>query len=214
MPTIDSLAVKLQAKTQEASMTTADAFARINASLVAVAGMVKLPALDTSASVNTVTTGPSVALPSDYQHGMYAAKAAGDTVPLTVKHNKTALITDYQNYPAETGDARHVAAVPPNLIYHPIPSAATAITLYYYKKPATKTTTQEITEIPEHLSHIILHHAAWQYFDDLEDGIEGAKVNTDAQISTFSMLLAQLETWISQQGTRAHRPPPVVAVNW
>jgi len=213
MPTAGELGAKLLRKVPDVSLDDADAVQYINDALVMVAGTVKLPALETSDTVQTAVGLAFASLPSDYQHGLYACNDVAAKLPVTVLGNRKLLLAEYPQFPNNAGQVQHVCAVPPLLFYQPIPAAASALELFYYGLPATKDSDEQITEIPPHLGMILVHGAAYLIYDDIEDGIDGPKVNTEAQYGHYARMLEQLDAWARNEG-RSHRPPPIVGVNW
>ena len=213
MPTAGELGTKLLRKVPDVSLSDADALQYINDALVMVAGAVKLPALETSDTVQTVTTQAFAVLPSDYQQGLYACNDVAAKLPVTILGNKKLLLAEYPAFPNNAGQVQHVCAVPPFLFYQPIPAAAAEMELFYYGLPPTKASGDQITEIPPHLAMVLVHGAAYLIYDDIEDGIEGPKVNTEAQQQEYFRLLNELDSWARKEG-RSHRKPPIVGVKW
>ena len=94
-----------------------------------------------------------------------------------------ALLMDEYPLMNEEGDVEAVALEGSTLWYQDIPTAAETLTCLYYRNPATLSADNEIpSDFPEHLHRqLFVHGTAWIIYDQIEDGIEGEKVNTKGQ---------------------------------
>ena len=120
------------------------------------------------------------------------------------------LIMDVYPLMAEEGDVEVVALEGSTLWYQKIPAEAMTLTCLYYRNPAVLSADDEIpSDFPTHLHrHLFVYGSAWIIFDEIEDGIEGEKVNTKAQFwhsfdeGNRHSGIVKLREWIGK--TRRH----------
>lgn len=88
---------------------------------------------------------------------------------------------DYQDL-TEAGDVEAIALEGRTLWYQYVPEEETDIVLLIYQNPSTLADNdEEPSDFPDHLHrNLFVHGAAYYMFDQIEDGLEGAKVNTDS----------------------------------
>lgn len=106
--------------------------------------------------------------------------ADGDAIEI---FSDLALLMDEYPTMNEEGEVEAVALEGSTLWYQDIPAEAETLTCLYYKNPAVLSLdTESPSDFPEHLHrHLFVHGAAHIIYDQIEDGIEGEKVNTKAQ---------------------------------
>lgn len=113
-----------------------------------------------------------------------------------------ALLEEYPDL-TEEGDVE-VCTLEGNILwYMPIPTAVTQLILVLRNIPTTLTADTDIpTDIPVFLHRsIIVPKAAQLIFSDIEDGIDGPKVNTDAMELAYLKAFGQLLAWASKRKT-------------
>ncbi len=157
----------------------------INDGLQAIAGGVivsngdispPIPDLQTITTLQTSTTEPYIALPSDYQRNVFYVSDSADYRIFPVNGGdyysfnlflNTAIKKDLSLVGIVT-----TACVKGNKLYYQgIPSAPTDITIRYYKKPATMFEgTDEPEGLPSHLAKPLLKH--WVCKEIFGEGIE------------------------------------------
>lgn len=94
-----------------------------------------------------------------------------------------ALLMDEYPTMDEAGDVEAVALEGSTLWYQDIPAEAETLTCLYYRNPATLSLDSESpSDFPEHLHrYLFVYGTAWLVYDQIEDGVEGEKVNTKGQ---------------------------------
>jgi hypothetical protein len=106
-------------------------------------------------------------------------------------------------YPAmsEEGDVEYIAIEGNTMYYQKIPATATTLTLLHRRKPVAMVEDEDEPEgIPSHLHlSVIVPKAAAIGFDRIEDGAEGKKVNTIAQIINYNKGLHSLMCWVAKR---------------
>lgn len=121
-----------------------------------------------------------------------------------------ALLMDEYPTMDEEGDVEAVALEGSTLWYQDIPTATETLTCLYYKNPATLSLdTESPSDFPVHLHrHLFVHGTAYMIYDQIEDGIEGEKVNTKAHFwlsfdeRNRNSGIVKLREWLAK--TRRH----------
>ncbi len=121
-----------------------------------------------------------------------------------------ALLMDEYPLMNEEGDVEAVALEGSTLWYQDVPTEVETLTCLYYKNPSLLSLDTEIpSDFPEHLHRqLFVHGSAWIIYDQIEDGIEGEKVNTKAQFwlsfneANRNSGIVKLREWLSK--TRRH----------
>jgi hypothetical protein len=78
-------------------------------------------------------------------------------------------------------------------------AAVDTLTLRFYAAP----TSDEPDELPTHLQKALLvNYACMEIYNLIEDGVEGAKTNTQAYERRYQRALSQLAAWADRQKPR------------
>lgn len=183
-------------KVDDPSVTAEEVVDLFNFALYKAALLTKLPALDASATVDTVPGSASVALPSNYLHSVYWIGSASQEI--RIGRDYYDLGRFLKAYPdpalAEVGDVRRAAIKGNNLFYQPSPASADTLTLYFFGKPTTLALGDDgPTCLPEPFQAAILcNYALRDLYARIEEGIEGGKVDTMYHESLYSRGMADL----------------------
>jgi len=176
----------------------------LNQSIVSVSETLLLPDLaDGHEVVTTAINGYSAPLPDDYHKGLFLANVDGKEIDIH-KDLKTLSMMMGTVSAGKTGDVAGVAVNGKNLIYQSVPSAAVDIELFYYRRPGV--VEDKKTSFPEGLANnddfdwCLIHKACSKIFNKIEDGIEGAKVNTNKHEAQFNERLANLDVYAYREG--------------
>ena len=155
-------------------------------------GKFKLSTLDTSDTVDCTAILGSVALPSDYMHGLYHVHD-GDTVVGTPAFYE-AFSRFLRYHPDLSYEGKIVDVAVRGLLLHYVGREDKTLTLRYFQKPDTLTSkTDTPSFLPEHLHEpILVNYAAAQIFNLIEDGIEDPKTNTRIYQSLYAGGIADL----------------------
>jgi len=139
-----------------------------------------------------------VALPSDYQRGVFNIHDSdAETFPAMVSFQKF-----IQKYPClETGDILEACVVHGASLFY-TPSLDKTVTIHYYKAPDTLVNgTDELSCIPEHLQQrLIVNGVCKDIFAEIEDGLDGRKVNTEYHEKIFYQAVAALDRFLGEDG--------------
>lgn len=133
--------------------------------------------------------------------------ADGDAISI---FSDLALLMDEYPTMDEEGDVEAVALEGSTLWYQDIPAEVETLTCLYYRNPTTLSLDTDIpSDFPAHLHRqLFVHGCTWMIFDEIEDGMEGEKVNTKGQFwLSFDERnrhsgIVKLREWIAK--TRRH----------
>jgi len=202
---LGQLRAEVYAVCQEAGYSTTDVDGYINEAVRDVADQVTIPELkryDTSVTVvsqaycslATLTGGFSGRLVRTYCDGAVIEKV----------YASLELLMDAYPTMVEVGDVEAVALEGSTLWYQKIPIVATTLSVIYYQNPATLVNDEDEPEnFPFQLHRaLFVAGAAAIIFDKLEDGIEGEKINTTAQLAQQARGIVKLRGYIA--GRRKH----------
>jgi len=147
-----------------------------------VCAMVRIPSLKRLGTVTLSASGYSVDI-SDIggsSFGGILTKAVNSSgAEYKIYRDLEHLMDDYPTM-GESGNACGVALEGKTLYYNPIPDADETATIVFYKVPSLITKQEDIpSDIPEYLHRkLLVHGSAWIIYDQIEDGIDGPKLNT------------------------------------
>lgn len=193
---------------QEPSLDEDAILVKLNEFAIDVAGRVLFPALEAEGTVNTVTTGASVSLPVNFHRNLFACNDPRGSI--TVLNSKAQLMlrngTDLSLKQTRTAS---VAAAKPLLWYAPIPIEATALTLFYHRKPDAVTASAGLTFLPDDSYEVMaINWVCWKLYEKIEQGMEGAKVDTGYYSALYLGMLEELRNALPQG---VSMPPPPIA---
>jgi len=165
-------------RVQDDSFDEAVILRLINEGRFYAAAEVDLPALQKSATVITTAIASTVALPIDYHKGVFwvGSTVQGRRIG-TRPGDYYNLLTFMERFPIVAGPIESVCVDGTNLLHQGM--AADTLLLKYYCKPTIITaTTVAPTELPYHLHRPLLTaYCCREIYADIEDGMEGQKVN-------------------------------------
>lgn len=199
--TFAELVADVQNIIQDSSYSETTIKSLLNRALLVVASGIILPGkyqlsppLPDLYSVGTIdtTVGSAICdLPSDFNRDLVQVLNSGyDVIPIVPSFRKFLM-----SYPEQTaGSVFIVARNGSTLLYRDIPSAAETLTVHYYKTPDTMTlTTDEPEGVPVILHRpLLVGYTCAQIFNEIEDGIEGQKINTASWNTQFQQGLVDL----------------------
>ena len=153
----------------------------LNQMLTYSAGLINLPSLKRISTVVTIEDQAYTSisgLDGGFSGILRRVKNAEGEEP-RIYSNLELLLDDYPTIDEE-GDVEAVALEGSTLWYQKIPSSAETLLLLYFRNPSPLIGgDDEPGDIPEHVHRkLLVHGAAYMIFDQIEDGIEGEKVNT------------------------------------
>lgn len=153
-----------------------------------------LPDLYATSTVDTVVGAGITDLPTDYNRGLFQVVNSDDD-NIYINPSFKGFLKRYTEI--ETGDVFGVAVHGSRLLYRDTPATAETLIIHYYEKPTTLSgDSDEPTCIPGHLQRkLIVHQVCKEIYDQIEDGIEGQKINTAHHERMYQQGLMDLELW-------------------
>jgi len=176
--TAAKLATYIQRAAQDAAFTRAAILDLLNEGQEQIAAGIPLPPekrvisspLQGLKDTDTVDTGTAayVALPDDYQRGLFFVASSDQDKRIKVYESYTEFLAQYPNLD-ETGTYVDAVCVKGNsLYYQPIPSSAETLTLHFYRVPTDMAYSGDNTTpdgIPDHLQKkLLVNYALTEIF--------------------------------------------------
>lgn len=188
-------------KIDDSSYSDADILAILNRGVLDIAGggqrnfglplLAPLPDLMTSATVSTDTSA-DVSMPSTFQRDLFrVVDSSGDTVR---KYDSFIKFLDVYPGLNQSGTVNAVCLKGRTLYYQGIPSSSVDLTVWFYQYPTElDDDTDEPSCLPAHLHYrLLVNFACMEIFNEIEDGIEGAKQNTNHYMTQYQLALNDL----------------------
>jgi len=182
-------------KLQDPSYTDSMLLQELNYGLRNLAYKIPLPSLITSAVVDTVLDQDYVSMPADYQTRLVFVSntSLNSETKCELCYNRQTIRN--MNALDAVGDVQFVAEEGGLLFYMEIPAESQSLKLTYYALPTVLT--DEDTSSPDCVPaahHMLLvNYVVSQIFAEIEDGIEGQKVNTTFYLNKYLLELEVLE---------------------
>lgn len=179
---------------------------RINEALFEVAESVVVPDLKRVGIFTTVIDQAWTTMPTGFNGKLLFV--GNDSTSLAIAEGGVQQLMEVNPLLDESGPVHIVALEGTTIYYQGIPSEATTYPILYVIKPdALAKSTDALPEwIPEHLQRgVIVHNAAAKIFDTIEDGIEGDKVNMQAQLYLHKTYEDQFTAYWAKRRTNAAR---------
>jgi hypothetical protein len=201
--TADDIIVNVVDRIQDSAFDEDAILALINEARSFIASEVDLPALRKSADLITSSATAFVALPIDYQKGIYWVGSVNQGCRIGKRPGDYYnMLTFMERYPVEVGPIEAVCVEGVNLLYRN--KATDTLTVKYYRKPTDITdTSTEPAEIPAHLQRPLLAaYCCREIYADIEDGMEGAKVNTAYWSKKFDSAMQSLAAFVARNQPR------------
>jgi len=198
---------------QDASFTPEQVIELFNECLLELAGDANflLPDLEAWADITTATNANTVRLPADFMRTLRIVHSITNNREVKV-YGSPSQITRLFSVQNQTGNVIAVAPKGRNLFYQRIPSSPETLRINYYRLPTRIYSRDDKPfEIPWHFAKPLLkHYALRELFSLIEDGIEGAKVNTGYHDKRFTTAKEALEAFIGPE----ERPPVEYDDEW
>jgi hypothetical protein len=172
---------------------------RINSALLEVAEEHDLPSLKKVFTVSTVVSQAYCTLSSTFSGRLsYCGTSEGKVKILDGGLEE--LIELYPTY-AEVGDIECVAYEHPVMWYQKIPAVATTLICIGYGLPTSLIKDDDTpSDLPDHLHEgLLVNRVLIDYYNKIEDGIEGTKVNTQVYQNLYQSAHLLLLNWISRR---------------
>jgi hypothetical protein len=177
--TTHTLADRVLAKVQDGSYDWLFVLELFNDCLFDLAGERLFPELEEIVNLFTEPGIDNIALPANYQRNLRYCHSISHNRPI---HIDGSVIQMYRRYSRldQNGIVRQVAVKGRRLHYQRIPSSAETLRVNFYKYPPRLHTRDDKPSFipPGYVKPLLIHYACREIFDEIEDGVEGQKVNT------------------------------------
>jgi len=206
MKTLAQLRAEVSRIVQDTSYTDTIIDGYLNDGLYDIAAQVFLPALEASDTVDTDPLLSSVSMPPDYHRSLYRCYSATNNTQIKVYENLPLLLRTVGKVDL-VGRVIGVAVRGDELHYQRIPGTAETLDIYYSAKPTTlEEDTDEPTCLPDFLVRdLLVGYACKEIYDQIEDEIDGVKLNRNNYQQRFDLALAKLVTFIGPDALNHHR---------
>ena len=212
---LNILVRRISHKIRDDSYTSEDLVAFINQGIGEIASTVALPDLETVGTIEC-GAGPFVALPSDYYANLQHAYNQTQDRPAKVMKAVTDLRAKFPSL-AEEGAVTHVSPHGKKLYFQCAPgdSAPETLLITYSKQPQLFDLEEGITEI-DYLPHLmqaalLVNYACREAFDEIEDGVEGPKIEWSTHNKLFNDAMGNLREFLGiAPGTPTHVEGPSI----
>jgi len=174
-----------------------------------------LPALDTTASLETSITDPYVSFPTNYLKNLHTIETEDQGNDIVICPNLQALKALFTAEEWTTaGQLDAVAPVGTSLYYGRTPSVAITLTIHYYKKltPIAEATTTLPAEIPEHLQRdLLVNYACREIYSEIEEESVDAPAGTRKHAALYMKAIGELYAWVRDEKSiqKPYRPRKV-----
>ena len=196
----EDLAQTVLRKVQDASYDYSDVLALFNRCLLELSGRFLLPDLEVILDLETAPNRSSVPLPADYQKNLRYAHSITHNRKIKV-FGSVILMNRWLSVLDQTGCVQCVAVKGRDLYYQRTPSSAETISINYWAYPERmETRYAKPTCLPVHLVEPLLYNfACKQLYSEIEDGIDGQKVNTNYYDGEYLKAVADLAAFIGPE---------------
>lgn len=172
-----------------------------------------LPALDTQGTVTTDVDTWSVDVPADFQRNLYEVLDSNNR-PIGILDSRKPMLA-YCGGDIDRTAARieRVTVIGGKLIYWPINVTAEELTLFYQRKPSAITALGTIDLLPSAFAdsdQFFVNYACWKLFEQIEQGLEGTKVDTNYYMALFTGMVDKLSLHLNKESGISYPRPKVV----
>lgn len=196
----NTLADTATAKIQDSSFGYEYVLKRFNDCIFELAGEFLLPECDTWDDLQADANVGYVRLPPRYMKNLRHCHSTSHNRAIKIYGSRSQLYRLYSNLD-QTGVVRGVAVKGRYLYYQRIPSSAETLRVNYYRYPERLSSREDKPdEIPGHLhERLLVNFACWKAYEEIEDGIEGQKVNANYYKSEYMQAKAALAVFLGPE---------------
>ena len=206
---LDTLLNRIKNKIQDPSYDPdSDLVPLINQGLGEIATMIALPALTTVTTIEC-GTGPSVDLPDDFHANVHHAFNQTKDGHVQIIKSLPDFIEEFPGLNGE-GSVTHICVHGRKLYFQDASGSSSPETLLitYTSRPTLFDRSGGVTKI-DYIPHemqapLLVNYAVREVFGEIEDGVEGMKVNWNTHNKLFNEAFAKLQAFLGvQPGTPA-----------
>lgn len=207
MVTFEDLIDEVQIIVVDDSDSVVDAIPkRINEALFEAVEAADIPEFKKVGIVTTIIDQAWTTMPSGFNGKLLFV--GNDSTSLAIAEGGVQQLMETSPLLDESGPVHTVAVEGTTLYYQGIPDAATVLPILYRVFPTAFSASNDVVPdcIPPHLqTSVLVHSAAAKIFNTIEDGVEGEKVNTNAQLYLHNGYLEQLKAFWAKRRINAAR---------
>jgi len=211
MPTREDLHTSITTTVNDPDITedTERVVDLINEAYADVAARVLLPKLESSVQVTTSISATEVAQPDamNFDRELFYCSGGEDFGEIKVLSSMALMMERYPDAGLDNvdGEVEFVCISGSNIFYHPVPETAQTLLLRFYTEVTELDDGEDIpSAIPTKFQKRLIHsYVCKELFNDIEDGLEGAKVNTDKYERRYEKALFELEAQTQHGQARA-----------
>lgn len=206
---LQDLITEISTVVQDSSYTDAGITERINKAVLEIASGIRLPQspqltsplpdLYVEEDLTLAESTRFVSLPANYHRSLQKVYDTGNERSVKLMGSFKKFL---QKYPAIEVDDYTIACVVhgQKLYYHP--AYTKTVKIGFYEKPSTlSANTDEPSSIPSHLQRdLIVNCVCREIFNQIEDGMEGNKLNTVYYDNEFFKAVMSLDSFIGVDG--------------
>lgn len=221
----------VQRKVRDASYGPEDILALFNRGINEIAGWkntrpefglhgeILLPNLETVAPLDTAADLANIDLPDTYMKNLYMVSQPSK-VPILIWSSMQELLRQWEGTLVNSGpNVEDVTIMGGQLYYQPIPTEVLELYLYFYRKPDVLTLeagsglvpTDIPACLPEDLQEdLLVNYAAMEIYDEIEDGLDGQKMQTQSYAGKYQAALNKLYKAITHKSPQRLARPRAV----
>lgn len=184
-----------------------DIIEALNDGMAQVSSRVLIPELIQVRNVTFNAGLDSKPVPSDYQRELFNCRDNANNKPISIFNSYSQLLAEFNGCSGPQGKIHGVAIQGRKLLVYQSPVDDYVLELHYYRKPDSITDNSgEEVVLPQQFRKALIHYAAFTIYEDIENGIEGPKPNTDYHESQFERYMSMLLNYYKEGVSRKSIP--------
>lgn len=217
MATLESIVEAVQVSLQDNVFTTDKLTKLANQGIQYCSKRVLLPKLEVSGLIDTTLATYETIIPDSwlFDRNLYACFCADNNISIQVLNSIDNLMTFYPDYKTDLqeGNIKYVVVRGNYLTYYPIPAEVIALDCNFYTQHTPLVNDSDIPYCLPYGTHeeLLENFILWRAWSDLEDGLEGPKVNTQYYRELFMIAFDDLDSMIDTGQSRCR---PVIENGW
>ena len=195
----DALIERVQLVIQDTSFDEDVILGYLNKGIREISGAIDLPELRVFATVEAGTTDNFVAMPANYQRKCFTVVHVADERRIDRPGELYQYHRFLSRHPvADTGSSVDDVAINGNtLFFDPLPDSAETLRVEYLRAPVALASGASPDGIPVHLQEsLLVPFASKEIYNLIEDGIEGQKINYQANEGLYRAALSELHLFL------------------
>lgn len=214
MATGSELAEQVLDIVQDPSFDEDMVLVQFNKAAAQISAQVLLPFLEATAIVIADPAKTAVSLPSNFQRNLFKCDDDTGYNAIKVLNSKAQMMSELgRRFFIQETLVKTVAVVQPDLLFAPTPVTLTNLHLSYHRKPDTITADDQVLFLPDGYEEMLVNFACWKLYSKIEQGLEGAKIDTNYHQGLYAERLEALRITY-KQGVSMPDPPVSKGERW